>query len=147
MQRCARWPFQRLHDRSDVVGDEARYKKGEVDEAPDIATGDAAALGQFPQRSGAPGGKLLENPSDSPIELTAPVAFKRRGIEMRLVLPGTNDRSKSDPTLIKAIARGRAWFVDACAAGHWRERTRRWRGTRIEPLVPLVKLISPRSDG
>src|SRR3984893_10745791 len=34
--------------------------RGEVDEAPDIATSDAVALGQFPQRSSASGGKLLE---------------------------------------------------------------------------------------
>ena len=32
----------------------------DVVEAPDIATGNAVALGQFPQRSGASGGKLLE---------------------------------------------------------------------------------------
>jgi site-specific DNA recombinase len=54
-----------------------------------------------------------ENPSDSPIELTAPVAFRRRGVEMRLVLPGgaiQNDRSRCDRTMIKAIARGRDWF-------------------------------------
>jgi len=54
-----------------------------------------------------------ENPSDNPIEITAPVAFRRRGVEMRLVLPGVamqNDRLRCDPTLIKAIARGRAWF-------------------------------------
>jgi hypothetical protein len=31
--------------------------------------------------------RASENPSDSPIELTAPVAFRRRGVEMRLVLP------------------------------------------------------------
>ena len=58
------------------------------------------------------------NPSDSPIELTAPVAFRRRGGEMRLVLPGVampNDRSRCDPTLIKAIARGRAWFEELAA--------------------------------
>jgi site-specific DNA recombinase len=39
------------------------------------------------------------------------VAFKRPGVEMRLVLPGVaiqNDRLRCDPTLIKAIARGRA---------------------------------------
>jgi site-specific DNA recombinase len=41
-----------------------------------------------------------ENPIAGPIELTAPVAFKRRGIEMRLVLPGTNDRSKCDPIIV-----------------------------------------------
>src|SRR5882672_8777632 len=38
-----------VQDRLDHLGAE----KGEVDEAPDIATGDAIALGQFPQRSGA----------------------------------------------------------------------------------------------
>src|SRR5438034_6145156 len=55
-----------------------------------------------------------ENPSDSPIELTAPVAFRRRGVEMRLVLPA-DDRSRCDPTLIKAIARGRSWFEELAA--------------------------------
>jgi len=45
-----------VQDRLDQLG----AQKGEVDEAPDIATGDAVALGQFPQRSGASGGKLLE---------------------------------------------------------------------------------------
>jgi hypothetical protein len=34
-----------------------------------------------------------ENPSDSPIELTAPVAFKHRGVEMRLALPGEQYRT------------------------------------------------------
>src|ERR1700726_3581324 len=59
-----------------------------------------------------------ENPTDSPIELTAPVAFRRRGVEMRLVLPAValqNDRSRCDPTLVKAIARGRAWFEELAA--------------------------------
>src|SRR2546430_14534919 len=45
-----------VQDRLDQLG----AQKGEVDEAPDIATGDAVALGQFAQRSGAPGGKLFE---------------------------------------------------------------------------------------
>ena len=50
-----RGEFDRLpavQDRVDQLGAE----KGKVDEAPDIATGDAIALGQFPQRSGASGG-------------------------------------------------------------------------------------------
>src|SRR5438552_7684990 len=71
------------------------------------------------RRSSLSGGAVVppssENPSESPIELTAPVAFRRRGGEMRLVLPGmamSNDRSRCDPTLIKAIARGRAWFEE-----------------------------------
>ena len=45
-----------LQDRLDQVG----TQKGEVDQAPDIATGDAVALGQFPQRSRASGGKLFK---------------------------------------------------------------------------------------
>src|SRR3981189_3194184 len=67
---------------------------------------------------GAVGPPSSENPIDRTIELTAPVAFRRRGGEMRLVLPGVaiqNNRSRCDPTLIKAIARGRAWFEELAA--------------------------------
>ena len=54
-------------------------------------------------------------PSDSAIELTAAAAFTRRGVETKLVLPGLvqpKHSSKCDPVLIKAIARGRAWFEE-----------------------------------
>ncbi|MBV9815039.1 MAG: recombinase family protein [Alphaproteobacteria bacterium] len=58
--------------------------------------------------------------SSSAIELTAAVEFKRRGPAIKLVLPGVgshrNGRSKCDPALVKAIARGRAWF-DELASG------------------------------
>jgi site-specific DNA recombinase len=74
------------------------------------------------RRSSLSGGAVVppssENQIDSPIELTAPVAFRRRGVEMRLVLPGVatqNSPSRCDPTLIKAIARGRAWFEELAA--------------------------------
>ena len=56
-----------------------------------------------------------ETASGSAVELTAAVAFKHRGIETRLVLPGLaqqDRRSRCDPALIKAIARGRAWFEE-----------------------------------
>jgi len=55
----------------------------------------------------------LEDPSSSAIELTAAVAFKRRGVETKLMLPRLdqpNHGTRRDPALIKAIARGRAWF-------------------------------------
>ena len=90
-----------------------------------------------------------ENPSDSPIELTAPMAFRRRGVEMRLVLPGValqNDRSRCDPTLIKAIARGRAWFEELAAgrARSLRELAERDGITRryVRRLVDLA-FLSP----
>ncbi|HME71471.1 MAG TPA: hypothetical protein VKM54_16605, partial [Myxococcota bacterium] len=52
---------------------------------------------------------------DSTVELTATVAFTRRGAETKLVLPGLAQQTHSarcDPALIKAIARGRAWFEE-----------------------------------
>jgi hypothetical protein len=61
----------------------------------------------------------LADPSSSVIELTAAVAFKRRGVETQLMLPGLdqlNNSARRDPALIKAIARGRAWF-DELATG------------------------------
>ena len=56
-----------------------------------------------------------EDDGDNAVELTAAVAFKRRGAETKLVLPGLaqqNHSSRCDPALIKAIARGRAWFEE-----------------------------------
>src|SRR4051812_9149049 len=56
-----------------------------------------------------------EAASDSAVELTAAVAFTRRGAETKLALPGLAQQkhsSKCDPALIKAIARGRAWFEE-----------------------------------
>ncbi len=98
---------------------------------------------------GAVSSSSTENPSDSPIELTAPVAFKRRGAEMRLVLPGVaiqNDRSRCDPTLIKAIARGHAWFEELAAgrARSLRELAERDGITRryVRRLVDLA-FLSP----
>jgi site-specific DNA recombinase len=61
----------------------------------------------------------LEDPSSGAIELTAAVAFKRRGVETKLVLPGLdqpNHSTRRAPALIKALARGRAWF-DELATG------------------------------
>jgi ParB-like chromosome segregation protein Spo0J len=54
-------------------------------------------------------------PNDGAVELTAAVAFARRGAETKLVLPGLAQQkhsSRCDPALIKAIARGRAWFEE-----------------------------------
>src|SRR5947209_4146858 len=64
--------------------------------------------GDVPSYASADGG-------DNAIELTAAVAFTRRGAETKLVLAGLaqqNHSSRCDPALIKAIARGRAWFEE-----------------------------------
>src|SRR5205085_7386924 len=71
------------------------------------------------QRGALLGGDVPSSASadgcDNAIELTATVAFMRRGAETKLVLPGLaqqNHSSRCDPALIKAIARGRAWFEE-----------------------------------
>jgi site-specific DNA recombinase len=56
-----------------------------------------------------------EAASEDAVELTAAAAFTRRGAETKLVLPGLEQpkhSSRCDPALIKAIARGRAWFEE-----------------------------------
>jgi hypothetical protein len=50
-------------------------------------------------------------PSDGAIELTTAVSIKRRGVGTRLVLlDAHNHPARCNPALVKAIARGRAWF-------------------------------------
>jgi DNA invertase Pin-like site-specific DNA recombinase len=89
-----------------------------------------------------------ENASDRAIELTAAVAFKQHGVETKLVLPGlAQHSSRCDPVLIKAIARGRAWFEEL-ATGRARsleELARRDGITRryIRRLVGLA-FLSPQ---
>jgi site-specific DNA recombinase len=53
------------------------------------------------------------NSIDEPIRLTVPIQFRRRGVEMKLIIPGeTSKPSRLDPALIKAIARGHHRFED-----------------------------------
>jgi site-specific DNA recombinase len=53
-------------------------------------------------------------PSDGVIELTAAVTVKRRAAGNKLVLLDArqNHTARRDPALVKAIARGRAWFEE-----------------------------------
>src|SRR5439155_4628188 len=52
------------------------------------------------------------------IVLSAPVEFRRRGVETKLMLPAVAEPTKPgrlDPALVKAIARGRLWFEELAA--------------------------------
>jgi site-specific DNA recombinase len=59
---------------------------------------------------------LIKDTRDNPDVLvcfTVPVQFRRRGVEMKLVIADIPDRpARLDPALIKAIARGHLWFED-----------------------------------
>jgi site-specific DNA recombinase len=105
------------------------------------------------RRSALLGANISSGTSEEPrvgtIEVTAAVNFKHRGAETKLVLPGLsqpNQPSRCDPTLLKAIARGRAWFEElatgrARSLGQLAERdgiTRRY----IRRLVDL-SFLSP----
>jgi hypothetical protein len=88
--------------------------------------------------------------ASEPIELKAAVAFKRRGVETKLVLPGLaqqNHNSKCDPALIKAMARGSVWFEELATgrARSLQELARREGITRryIRRLVNLA-FLSPQ---
>jgi hypothetical protein len=68
------------------------------------------------------GGEVPLSASDSSgsaIKLTAAVEFKRTRRGNQMVLPGLAPHqsvgSKCDPALVKAIARGRAWFEELAA--------------------------------
>ena len=80
----------------------------------------------------------------------AAVDFKRRGIETKLVLPGLTQQdygSRGNPALIKAIARGRAWFEELASgrARSLQELAKRDGITRryIRRLVGLA-FLSPQ---
>src|SRR5207248_1544667 len=87
-----------------------------------------------------------EAASDSAVELTATAAFMRRGAETKLVLPGLAPQkhsSRCDPALIKAIARGRAWFEEL-ATGRARS-LRCWPSGAGFPRATLRLPLAPPS--
>lgn len=53
---------------------------------------------------------------ESTIVLTVPCQFRRRGVEMRLVLGGqAGDEVRSDATLIAALVRAHTWWSELCS--------------------------------
>jgi site-specific DNA recombinase len=82
------------------------------------------------------------------VERTVPIEMKRRGVEMRLVLRSQSIVGASvDPVLVKAIARGHAWFEDLAtgAATNIKELAAR-EGVSPSYVGDLLKLafLSPR---
>jgi len=55
----------------------------------------------------------LTGETEMSVRQVVPAQIKRRGVEMRLVLEGAGaETAKSDPALIKAVARAHKWFDD-----------------------------------
>jgi site-specific DNA recombinase len=69
------------------------------------------ALAISPRRAALSGSNVGDD--EDPICLTVPVEFRRRGIEMKLVIAGETARpAQPDPVLIKAVACAHLWFED-----------------------------------
>ena len=65
-------------------------------------------------------GAHAETSDDETMLLSAPAAFRRRGVELKLVLPAAVESRKPrqlDVELVKAVARGWLWF-EQLIAGH-----------------------------
>jgi len=83
---------------------------------------------------------------DDTILLSAPVAFRRRGVETKLVLPAAVEMQKLgrvDLSLVKAIARGRFWFEQLAAGGAAMEAIADRAGVSpryVSRLLPLAFL-------
>jgi DNA invertase Pin-like site-specific DNA recombinase len=59
--------------------------------------------------------RTKQNENDVTLEL--PVRFKRRGVEMKLILTNEQEpKPKPDPILIKAVAEGHGWFEELRSA-------------------------------
>jgi hypothetical protein len=81
------------------------------------------------------------------ITKSVPLLLKRRGVELRIVLKGeATSTVRTDPTLIKAIARGRRWFTELAsnAAADTLEIAKRegLRDSYVRRLIPLA-LLAP----
>jgi DNA invertase Pin-like site-specific DNA recombinase len=83
--------------------------------------------------------------TNNAVDLIEAVAFKRRGIETRLVIPGLAQQkhsSRCDPALVEAIARGRACLRSSPPAAP--DRCRSWPGVTPSPgAISGVSLASP----
>jgi site-specific DNA recombinase len=70
--------------------------------------------------------------------------LKRRGVELRIVMAGERPSSRTDPALIKAIARGHCWFNDLASnrAKDTREIAQREgvRDSYVRRLIPYAFL-------
>ena len=100
---------------SDPLGERAKLVRGLVEKVVVDDQSLTIKLRCGPLLDGGVPASASEDGRDNAVELAAAIAFTRRGAETKLVLPGLaqqNDRSRCDPALIKAIARGRTWFEE-----------------------------------
>jgi hypothetical protein len=74
------------------------------------------------------------------ITISTRVAFKRRGVETKIILEGklSSKRSQPDPALIKAIARAYAWFEDIVAGRLTMTELAAREGMKVSSVAKLL---------
>jgi len=110
-----------------------------------ILTDEGIRLGlKMPVWCGRPGGAPLRKVL--PLFRFVPLKVKRRGVEMRLIINGSNEPRKLDLALLKAFARLRGWFEEL-ASGRVRSlvEVARREGLAKRHISRLTKLafVSP----
>ncbi len=89
---------------------------------------------------------IVCDPASFTIKRLVPLQLRRRGVELRIVLPNeaAADQPKIDPLLLKALARGRRWFADLAShrAADTREIAQRegLDDRYVRRLIPLAFL-------
>ena len=71
------------------------------------------------------------------------MAFKRRGIETRLIIEGplhSAERSRPDPALIKTVARAHVWFDDLVAGRMTMTELAAREGMTVSSVAKLLPL-------
>src|ERR1700722_9366954 len=58
------------------------------------------------------GGQVASLPKVLHLFRFVPLKVRRRGVEMRLIINGSNEPRTPDPALLKAFARARVWFEE-----------------------------------
>jgi DNA invertase Pin-like site-specific DNA recombinase len=94
-----------------------------------------------------PADSKAPNAAPSTITRFIPAQIKRRGVELRIILPGADEpRRNVDPALLKAIARATRWFEELASrrVGSLAEIARRERlGRRYVERLARLAFVAP----
>jgi site-specific DNA recombinase len=87
-------------------------------------------------------------PDEHVFTLSVPVAFKRRGVETKIILEGalSSKRSQPDPALIKTIARAHVWFENIVAGRLTMSELAAREGMKVSSVAKLLPLAFMAPD-
>jgi site-specific DNA recombinase len=100
-----------------------------------------------------PEAQKSDSRDEAPLVVSVPVALRRLGKEIRLVVTSGDQQAKQDPALIKAIVRAHAWLallrnreVESIADIARSENLQRTYVSSLMPLAFLARILPKRSS-